>query len=212
VAADGDGISICPQPYQTESPIGPGDHNANTTEGALRKYVGVTRPTGKWISRVSYKRHEDERQTHVHLGTFPTAEMAAIAFDAAVLLLRGDSNANRLNFPEYSAHIKSILKGCSPSETVENVKYVGWKAAEELAPLISVGNKVRGFEVSPHVIVQPKRKDHGLQVSVAIPDGNSTAPPALLVSPTKGMQGQFLLFVFFFFLSRICLNNGFNYY
>lgn len=94
VAADCDGSSIIPQAHQAEAPGSVGDDNAKITGGGLRKYVGVTRPTGRWISRVCNGTYPDGKKYRVHLGTFPTAEMGAIAFDAAVLFLRGDSPAN----------------------------------------------------------------------------------------------------------------------
>lgn len=104
----------------------------------LMIYIDVTSISSKWMAPVCNKGNPDESKNRVHLGTFPTAEMAGNGFVAAVLLLRGDSSVSRYNFPEYSGHVKSIIEGCSPSEIEDNMKYVVPRAAENMAPLISV--------------------------------------------------------------------------
>jgi hypothetical protein len=70
----------------------------------------------------------------IQLGTFRTAEMTAIAFGTAVFHLRGEISADRLNFPFYGSHIRSIVEGSSPSESAEKA---AWKAAKSLTPLIT---------------------------------------------------------------------------
>ncbi|RZS08390.1 hypothetical protein BHM03_00039356 [Ensete ventricosum] len=66
------------------------------------KYKGVRmRKWGKWVAEARYP-HSRER---LWLGSFPTPEMAAMAYDAAVYCLRGPGEA--LNIPDHPPDIPS---------------------------------------------------------------------------------------------------------
>lgn len=69
------------------------------------RYKGVRmRKWGKWVAEARYPNCRER----LWLGSFPTPEMAAMAYDAAVYCLRGPGEA--LNFPDHPPNIPSADK------------------------------------------------------------------------------------------------------
>jgi hypothetical protein len=137
-------------------------------------YRGVRFRAGKWVSEI----RELRKPTRIWLGTYPTPEMAAAAYDAAALALRGVGTA--LNFPDAARSLPAPV-----SVSAEDVRAAAAAAASSWTTTHQSDRYYCHHDVQLRGGEEDQRRDDVMGV---VDEDDVFEMPRLMVSMAEGLM------------------------
>ncbi|XP_023916188.2 ethylene-responsive transcription factor ERF027 [Quercus suber] len=155
----------------SESEGSSGQSGSSSSTANPKKYRGARSRSGKWVSEIRQPR----KTTRIWLGTYPTREMAAVAYDVAALALKGPSTV--LNFPNLILWYP-IPASLNPSD----IRAAAASAAEAMMQRSSVGSSGSSSSTSGHETAHRNRTEEEY-----VDEEELLNMPNLLVEMAEGM-------------------------